>query len=142
MPADRTEYSMSENHPPDETICYKPYSGKDENPKTKEQSITHHNPTGARDGCGTSVPLGNAITGQMPLLQGLQDSGERRKKADVFRGSRQPSPWRFLLSQSCHLPCNKLIFTVHSASAIQSGLPGSSGKQHFSVNCFHSNVME
>lgn len=92
----------------------------------------------------TPVPLGNTNAGQMPLLQSLQDSSERKRKENVFTGSRQPSPWalRFLLSQSCHLPCNKLIFTVHFASKIQSGPPGSSGNQHFSVNCFCSNVME
>lgn len=66
-----------------------------------------------------------------------------KRKKNALTGSRQPFPWalQFLLSQSCHLPC-KLIFTGHFASKIQSGLLGSWGNQHFSMNCFHSNVME
>lgn len=149
MPEDSTELLTLVNRPPDETICSEPYSWKDENPTTLHQrgertSITQHRATGTTEGCRTPVPLGNTNAGQMPLLQSLQDSSERKRKENVFTGSRQPSPWalRFLLSQSCHLPCNKLIFTVHFASKIQSGLPGSSGNQHFSVNCFCSNVME
>lgn len=149
MPEDRTALLMLENHPPNETICSETYSWKDENPEALHQiaqqtSITQRNPAGTTDGCCTSVLLGNTNTGQMSLLQSLQNSSERKRKENVFTGSRQPSPWAlwFLLSQSCHLPCNKLIFTVHSASKIQSGLPSSSGNQHFTMNCFHSNVME
>lgn len=149
MPEDRTELVMLQNHPPDETICSDPYSWKDETPKTlhpraEQTSITQHNPAGTTDGCCTPVPLGDANTGQVPLPQSLQGSSESKRKENVFTGSRQPFPWApgFLLSQSCHLPCNKLIFTGHFVSKIQSGLPGSSGNQHFSVNCFHSNVME
>lgn len=146
MPVDRTGLSVPENHPPDDTLCCEPYSRKDENPKTLHQRAEQHpaQPHWHHRRICTSVPLGNMTAGQTPLPQSLHDSTERKRKANAFTGWRQPSPraLRFLLSQSCHLPCNKPILTVHFVSKIQSGLPSSSGKQHFSVNCFHSNVME
>lgn len=109
-----------------------------------QRSRTQQNPASTPSRCCTSGLPGNTNPGHKSLLQGLRESTERKRNENVFMGSRQPSPLalQFLLSQICHLPCNKLVFTVHFVGKIQSGLPGSSGNQGSSVNRFHSNVME
>lgn len=138
MPQDRTEFLMLETTLLKELFALDHRAGR-RKPKAiaaKSRGEQHH----SAQPPGTTAPLphrAHAFAAKFARQQ-------RKRKKNALTGSRQPFPWalQFLLSQSCHLPCNKLLFTGHSASKIQSGLPGSWGNQHFSMNCLHSKVME
>lgn len=142
MPEDRTGFLLLKNHPLKGTICSGPRAGRRKPKAISAKSRAASPSTTLLAPAHLSAP-GKHEHSTLAFAAKLQRQQWKRKK-NALTGSRQPFPWalQFLLSQSCHLPCNKLIFTGHSASRIQSGLPGSWGSQHFNINCLHSNVME